>query len=131
MNVDLHSLYENRSLGRARAFVNRTGATSGGGKGNGGASSPGGYSAGGGSGFGLATGVGAVNAEVNRKDSLGRTVLHLAASQVEDWALDWVELLLAVPGLQVNAVDTESGWSALHRCVLRRSSSGRDADHLE
>lgn len=57
----------------------------------------------------------ALNAEVNRRDDLGRTVLHLAASELGEWALEWIELLLAVPGLQVNAVDKESGWSALHR----------------
>ncbi|KAK4703901.1 inhibitor of Bruton tyrosine kinase, partial [Phenoliferia sp. Uapishka_3] len=119
MNVDLHSLYAQRSLGRARAFVQRTGksggnvgAGKGNGNGNGGDGSPGG-----GTGFGLATSGSAVNAEVNRRDMLGRTVLHLAASEVDDWALEWVELLLGVPGLQVNAVDTESGWGALHRAL--------------
>ena len=57
----------------------------------------------------------AFNAEVNRRDWLGRTVLHLAVTELAPWSLDWVQLLLAVPGLQVNAVDVESGWSALHR----------------
>ena len=119
--VDLHSLYGSRSLGRARAFVTRSSSSSqgnqGGGQGGGkqGGSSPGGYSA-------LAGGVTAVNVELNRRDQLGRTVLHRAASEVADWTLDWVELLLAVPGLQVNAVDAESGWSALHRSVLLPST---------
>lgn len=123
MNVDLHWLYANRSLGRARAFVNRTGAGGGGGGsrgGNanghgGGASSPGGYSAGGGIGLGLVAGAKAVDAELNRRDWRGRTVLHLASSEVQDWAVEWVELLLGAPGIQVNAADTESGWTALHR----------------
>lgn len=57
----------------------------------------------------------AMLAEVNRRDEAGRTVLHLAASEVGEWALEWLELLLAIPGLQVNALDKESGWSALHR----------------
>lgn len=55
--------------------------------------------------------------EVNRRDHLGRTVLHLAASDLGSFALDWVTLLLAVPQLNVNAPDTESGWSALHRAL--------------
>lgn len=72
--------------------------------------SPSGHGAGGG---GMAAA--AMNAEVNRRDSMGRTVLHLAASEVAEWALEWVELFLGVAGLQINAVDIESGWSALHR----------------
>lgn len=59
----------------------------------------------------------AIAAEVNRRDYLGRTVLHLAVTESEPWALEWVELLLGVPGLAVNAQDTESGWSALHRAL--------------
>ncbi|KAI5481874.1 BTB domain and ankyrin repeat containing protein [Pseudohyphozyma bogoriensis] len=59
----------------------------------------------------------AISAEINRRDYLGRTVLHLAVTELAEWALDWVELLLSVPGLQVNAADTESGWSALHRAL--------------
>lgn len=62
-------------------------------------------------------GVAIVNAEVNKKDHLGRTVLHLAVMEVAEWALEWVEVLLTVPGLAVNAVDTESSWTALHRCA--------------
>ncbi|GAA5990096.1 hypothetical protein JCM10908_005820 [Rhodotorula pacifica] len=59
----------------------------------------------------------AVVAELNRRDHLGRTVLHLAVVEQDAWALDWVELLLAVPGCAVNLQDTESGWSALHRAL--------------
>jgi hypothetical protein len=58
-----------------------------------------------------------VVAEINRRDHLGRTVLHLAVVEQDPWALDWVELLLAVPGCAVNLQDTESGWSALHRAL--------------
>ena len=53
--------------------------------------------------------------EVNRRDGMGRTVLHLAASEVGEWAVEWVEMLLRVQGVLVNALDVESGWSALHR----------------
>lgn len=59
-------------------------------------------------------GVGIVT-EVNRRDGMGRTVLHLAASEVGEWAVEWVEMLLRVQGVLVNALDVESGWSALHR----------------
>jgi len=58
-----------------------------------------------------------VFAEVNRRDYLGRTVLHLAVMEKDSWALDWVELLLKVPGIQVNLPDLESGWTALHRAL--------------
>ncbi|GAA6003739.1 hypothetical protein JCM10207_003573 [Rhodosporidiobolus poonsookiae] len=127
--VDLHALYASRAVAKARAFVNR-GVTGGGGgasggKGGGGggggsgalSKSPGlgGFMSGGGTGGNLDRQ--AVTGEVNRRDYLGRTVLHLAVSETEAWALDWVELLLSVPMLQVNLQDTESGWSALHRAL--------------
>ncbi|GAA5933454.1 uncharacterized protein JCM15063_001318 [Sporobolomyces koalae] len=142
-NVDLHALYASRAIAKARAFVNRGGATStgttfgtgtnssgvgsnaaggagtggGGGSGNSGLSkSPGmGGFAGGGAGGSLEKQI--VFAEVNRRDHLGRTVLHLAVTEKESWALDWVELLLKVPGIQVNLQDLESGWTALHRAL--------------
>ncbi|KPV74228.1 uncharacterized protein RHOBADRAFT_37206 [Rhodotorula graminis WP1] len=58
-----------------------------------------------------------IAAELNRRNHLGLTVLHLAVVEDDPWALDWVELLLSTPGLQVNATDAESGWSALHRAL--------------
>lgn len=66
-----------------------------------------------------------VVAEINRRDHLGRTVLHLAVVEQDPWALDWVELLLAVPGCAVNLQDTESGWSALHRALYSGVSRPR------
>jgi len=57
----------------------------------------------------------AVGVEVNRRDHLGRTVLHLVSNEVDDWAVDWLVLLVGVGSLQVNLQDTESGWGALHR----------------
>ncbi|KAK4052965.1 hypothetical protein OIO90_004089 [Microbotryomycetes sp. JL221] len=125
---DLHSLYRERSIKKARGFLSRSGSNTGGvgggsgggGNNNGGVGgsnslsrSPGGAFAGGTQFMATA----AFNAELNRRDWLGRTVLHLAVTELASWALDWVELLLAVPGLQVNAVDNESGWSALHRAL--------------
>lgn len=59
----------------------------------------------------------AIRDEVNRRDHFGRTVLHLAASELGSWALEWVTLLLSVSQLNVNAPDGESGWSALHRAL--------------
>ncbi|GAA5832398.1 hypothetical protein JCM11251_006438 [Rhodosporidiobolus azoricus] len=117
--VDLHALYASRAIAKARAFVNRGvncgGTAAGAGGGGGGMSkspSYGGFTGG-------AVDRQAVTAEVNRRDHLGRTVLHLAVSETEPWAMDWVELLLSVPQgmIQLNAVDTESGWGPLHRAL--------------
>lgn len=110
MNFDLHQLWLNRSLGRATAIL-----TGGAGQRKNAATamsrspSHGNY---------VGTGATAVlAAEVNRKDALGRTVLHLAVSETDSACVAWVELLLATPGVQVNAVDEESGWTALHRAL--------------
>lgn len=64
--------------------------------------------------------------EVNARDRYGRTVLHLVASTTswdpsetgegkEDGPLDFLEVLLACPTVNVNLQDRESGWTALHR----------------
>ncbi|GAA5985736.1 hypothetical protein JCM5350_007474 [Sporobolomyces pararoseus] len=128
-NVDLHALYASRAIAKARAFVNRGGAASSSSQ-NSSANGGGGAGQGGGGGNGLSKSPGmggfaaggslekqVVFAEVNRRDYLGRTVLHLAVVEKESWALDWVEILLKVPGLQVNLPDLESGWTALHRAL--------------
>ncbi|KDE03212.1 hypothetical protein, variant [Microbotryum lychnidis-dioicae p1A1 Lamole] len=116
-HADLHALFASRAIVKARSFLRQgLGGSATGSTMNGAGSlskSPNGF---GGFGGG-ALGTSAINAEVNRRDHLGRTVLHLAASELGDWALEWVEILLAVPGLPVNAVDAESGWSALHRAL--------------
>lgn len=120
--TDLHALYANRSIGKARAFLSnaRQGNASAGGSGGSGllSRSPASYQGGGGGGGGGAIGQ-AVGVEVNRRDHLGRTVLHLVSSEVDEWAVEWLGLLLVVGSLQVNLQDTESGWSALHRFVTR------------
>ncbi|KAK4048797.1 hypothetical protein OIV83_004563 [Microbotryomycetes sp. JL201] len=121
--VDLHSLYRDRSIRKARAFLTRSSAGNAASQSTGGANAGGGgpsslsKSPGGGFQVGQTMATAAFNAEVNRRDWLGRTVLHVAVTELATWALEWVELLLAVPGLQVNAVDIESGWSALHRAL--------------
>ncbi|GAA5888090.1 hypothetical protein JCM5296_005430 [Sporobolomyces johnsonii] len=123
--TDLHALYASRAIGKARAFLNRGGAGS---SSSGVGSSSAGGGVGGGGGLSKSPSLGGfagggslerqiVSAEVNRRDHWGRTVLHLAVSELEAWALDWVELLLNVPGLAVNLGDAESGWSALHRAL--------------
>ena len=54
-------------------------------------------------------------AEVNRRDGLGRTLLHLVCSNTQEKGMKWLQLLLSVQGIAINATDTESGWSSLHR----------------
>jgi len=45
--------------------------------------------------------------DINKRDALGRTVLHLAASK---GSLDFVRALLENPTTDVNLLDLESGW---------------------
>lgn len=58
-----------------------------------------------------------LNIDVNARDDCGRTVLHLACASLERFALECVRLLLAHPGIQINAQDTESHWTPLHRAL--------------
>lgn len=63
--------------------------------------------------------------EVNARDRLGRSVLHLVASEIAAFpedslpdaitSLDYLEALLKSPVLNVNLQDKENGWTALHR----------------
>ncbi|QRW02520.1 The BTB (BR-C, ttk and bab)/POZ (Pox virus and Zinc finger) domain [Ceratobasidium sp. AG-Ba] len=55
----------------------------------------------------------------NARDALGRTVLHLACADVAPVALEFTRALVGLPSAQldVNAQDTESGWTALHRAL--------------
>ncbi|EJF64315.1 hypothetical protein DICSQDRAFT_54213 [Dichomitus squalens LYAD-421 SS1] len=55
--------------------------------------------------------------DVNAKDHLGRTVLHLAASSQDASAPEFVRLLLAHPTINVNIADAESHWTPLHRAL--------------
>ena len=55
--------------------------------------------------------------DVNARDYLGRTVLHLAAASADASAPEFVRLLLAHPAINVNAADAESHWTALHRAL--------------
>lgn len=55
--------------------------------------------------------------DVNARDWLGRTVLHLACAASARPATEYVRLLLAHPGIDVNLQDVESHWTALHRAL--------------
>ena len=54
--------------------------------------------------------------DVNKRDWLARTPLHLVCSAGLD-ALDYVRILLRHPAINVNLTDAESGWTALHRAL--------------
>ncbi|KZP19714.1 hypothetical protein FIBSPDRAFT_1024492 [Athelia psychrophila] len=56
--------------------------------------------------------------DVNARDWLGRTVLHLACAVAEPSSLEYVRLLLAHPAVNVNLADAESHWTALHRSLF-------------
>ncbi|OBZ74066.1 BTB/POZ domain-containing protein 1 [Grifola frondosa] len=55
--------------------------------------------------------------DVNARDWLGRTVLHLAAASQDSSATEYVRLLLVHPDINVNLQDSESHWTALHRAL--------------
>jgi len=55
--------------------------------------------------------------DVNARDWLGRTVLHFACSSGEASAPEYVRLLLAYPGINVNVQDLENQWTPLHRAL--------------
>jgi ankyrin repeat protein len=56
-------------------------------------------------------------ADVNTRDWLGRTVLHLACAATDNAAVEYVRMLLAHPAVNVNLQDRESNWTALHRAL--------------
>jgi inhibitor of Bruton tyrosine kinase len=55
--------------------------------------------------------------EVNSRDWLGRTVLHLACASTEPSAIEYVRMLLSHPAININLQDSESHWTALHRAL--------------
>ena len=58
---------------------------------------------------------GFVSVDVNARDSLGRTALHLASSSLE--SIEYVRALLKHPNIDPNLMDLESHWTALHRAL--------------
>jgi len=55
--------------------------------------------------------------DINRRDHLGRTVLHLAAASLHPSAIEFSRALLSQSSINVNLQDTESHWTALHRAL--------------
>ncbi|KAL4071332.1 hypothetical protein V8B97DRAFT_1962709 [Scleroderma yunnanense] len=53
--------------------------------------------------------------EVNAFDQLGCTVLHLALSSTDAASTEYARMLLAHPNINVNILDKENHWTALHR----------------
>lgn len=66
---------------------------------------------------GKGAGITLTRAEMNTKDSCGRTILHHAASSRSEDALAFVKALLEMPMLDLYAQDIESGWTPLHRAL--------------
>ncbi|KAL9113867.1 MAG: hypothetical protein Q9227_002001 [Pyrenula ochraceoflavens] len=56
-------------------------------------------------------------ADVNSRDSFGRTILHHAATSHSDTAIGFVRALLEIPYIDLYVQDSESGWTALHRAL--------------
>ncbi len=56
-------------------------------------------------------------ADVNARDWLGRTILHQACATSARPRTEYVRLLLAHPGIDVNLQDVESHWTALHHAL--------------
>ncbi|OCT46357.1 ankyrin repeat containing protein [Cladophialophora carrionii] len=67
--------------------------------------------------LGKAAGAVLTRADLNTKDSFGRTILHHAASSRSEDALQFVKVLLDMPFLDLSIQDLESGWTPLHRAL--------------
>lgn len=61
--------------------------------------------------------------DVNARDWLGRTVLHLACAASARAAIEYVRILLAHPAVDVNLQDVESHWTGLHRALYNGNIS--------
>jgi hypothetical protein len=55
--------------------------------------------------------------DINARDWLGRTVLHLASAATDASAVEYVRMVLNYPGVNANLQDKESMWTALHRAL--------------
>ena len=58
---------------------------------------------------------GFIPVDVNARDGMGRTALHLASSSLE--SVEYVKALLKHPNIDPNLMDLESHWTALHRAL--------------
>lgn len=63
----------------------------------------------------------AIAAELNAKDWLGRTVLHLSVAAPD--GVEYTRMLLRHQQVNVNLQDSESGWTALHRALYNGNIS--------
>ena len=59
--------------------------------------------------------------DVNSRDWLGRSVLHLAAASTE--SIEYLKVLLKHPAVNVNLADSESQWTPLHRALYHANIS--------
>jgi hypothetical protein len=59
--------------------------------------------------------------DVNARDWLGRTALHVACTSVE--CIDYVRALLKHPHIDVNLPDAESLWTPFHRALYSANLS--------
>jgi alpha-tubulin suppressor-like RCC1 family protein len=73
-------------------------------------------------------------ADLNHRDSQGRTLLHLAASSSAPTAILFARALLEHPLTDIYLQDSENGWTALHRAFYAGNASialailSRDSD---
>ncbi|KAH8989434.1 hypothetical protein EDB92DRAFT_1868224 [Lactarius akahatsu] len=65
----------------------------------------------------------ALPTDVNARDWLGRTVLHLACSALDPAATEYARMLLAHSGISPNLQDVESHWTPLHRALYNGNLS--------
>jgi len=77
------------------------------------------YNGGGGKSWNRTGGVNTYSAaptcDVNVRDWLGRTALHLACKSLE--SIEYVRALLKHPHIDINLADVESLWTPLHRAL--------------
>jgi ankyrin repeat protein len=55
--------------------------------------------------------------DVNDRDWLGRTVLHIACAFTDPSVIEYIRLLLTHPAINVNLPDVENHWTALYRAL--------------
>ncbi|KKY14872.1 putative btb domain and ankyrin repeat protein [Phaeomoniella chlamydospora] len=66
-------------------------------------------------------------ADINSKDSHGCTILHHAATSVDEDAYAFVQALVDVPYIDLYVQDLESGWTPLHRALYFGNISAAQA----